>query len=141
MDNKGEYQGQKRTQTFEHQVLQFITEKKRILNVHEKQFVELDNFQANTTVFQTNINATLKNLETKVGKLALSLQSKSSNTFPISIKINPKDLTPTVMSVTTDSQSDSNSGSEPGSGCNTTKYTLVVFDMFRVFCKPNLNVS
>ena len=25
--------------------------------------------------------------------------------------------------------------------CNTPKYTLVVFDMFRVFCKPNLNVS
>ena len=25
--------------------------------------------------------------------------------------------------------------------CNTLKYTLVVFDMFRVFCKPNLNVS
>ena len=26
-------------------------------------------------------------------------------------------------------------------GCNTPKYTLVVFDMFRVFCKHNLNVS
>ena len=25
--------------------------------------------------------------------------------------------------------------------CNTPKYTLVVFDMFRVFCKPSLNVS
>ena len=25
--------------------------------------------------------------------------------------------------------------------CNTPKYTLVVFDMFRVFCKPNLIVS
>ena len=25
-------------------------------------------------------------------------------------------------------------------GCNAPKYTLVVFDMFRVFCKPNLNV-
>ena len=25
--------------------------------------------------------------------------------------------------------------------CNTPKYTLVVFDMFRVFCKLNLNVS
>ena len=27
------------------------------------------------------------------------------------------------------------------SACNTPKYTLAVFDMFRVFCKPNLNVS
>ena len=25
--------------------------------------------------------------------------------------------------------------------CNTPKYTLVVFDMFRVFCKPNWTVS
>ena len=25
--------------------------------------------------------------------------------------------------------------------CNTPKYTLVVFDMFRVFCKLNLTVS
>ena len=25
--------------------------------------------------------------------------------------------------------------------CNTPKYTLAVFDMFRVFCKCNLNVS
>ena len=25
--------------------------------------------------------------------------------------------------------------------CNTPKYTLAVFDMFRVFCKHNLNVS
>ena len=25
--------------------------------------------------------------------------------------------------------------------CNTSKYTLVVFDKFRVFCKPNLIVS
>ena len=25
--------------------------------------------------------------------------------------------------------------------CNTPKYTLVGFDMFRVFCKHNLNVS
>ena len=25
--------------------------------------------------------------------------------------------------------------------CNTPKYTLVIFDMFRVFCKPNLTVA
>ena len=25
--------------------------------------------------------------------------------------------------------------------CNTPKYTLVVFDVFRVFCKSNLTVS
>ena len=82
-----EYQGQKRIQTFEDQVL----------NVHEKKFSEFKNFQANTTVFQTNINATLRNLETQVGQLALSFQSQSRNTFAISTEINPKDLTPTAM--------------------------------------------
>ena len=38
-DNRGKYQGQRRTQTFEDQVLQFMTENKRILNVHEKNFL------------------------------------------------------------------------------------------------------
>ena len=74
-----------------------MTENKRVLNVHEKKFAELENFQANTTVFQTNINATLRNLQTQVGQLALSLQSKSKNTFPSITEINPKDLTPTAM--------------------------------------------
>ena len=74
-----------------------MTENKRILNAHEKKFAELENFQANTTVFQTNINATWRNLETQVGQLALSLQSQSRNTFPNSTEINPKDLTPTAM--------------------------------------------
>ena len=65
--------------------------------MHEKKFAELENFQANTTVFQTNINTTLRNLETQVGQLTLSLQSQSRNTYPSSIEINPKDLTPTTM--------------------------------------------
>ena len=65
--------------------------------MHEKKIIELENFQANTIVFQTNINATLRNLETQVGKMTLSLQSQSRNTFPSSTEINPKDLTPTAM--------------------------------------------
>ena len=32
-------------------------------------------------------------------------------------------------------------GGGGGVNCNTPKYTLVIFDMFRVFCKPNLTVS
>ena len=65
--------------------------------MHEKKFAELENFQANTSMFQTNINATLRNLETQVGQLALSLQSQFRNTFPDSTEINAKDLTPTAM--------------------------------------------
>ena len=65
--------------------------------MHEKKFAELENFQANTTVFQTNINVTLRKFETQVGQLALSLQIQSRNTFPSITEINPKDLTPTAM--------------------------------------------
>ena len=65
--------------------------------MHEKKFDEHKNFQANTTMFQTNINATLRNLEIQVGQLALSLEGKSRNTFPNSTKINPKYLTPSAM--------------------------------------------
>ena len=78
-------------------MLQFIGESKRILNMHEKGFFEIENFQANTIVFQTNNNASLRNLETQVGKLALSLQNQSRNAFPSSIEINPKDLTPIAL--------------------------------------------
>ena len=72
-------------------MLHFMSENKRILNLHEKKFSDLENFQANTSVFQTNTNATMRNLETQVGQLALSLQSQSKNAFPNSIEINPKD--------------------------------------------------
>ena len=74
-DGRGEYQGQKRTQSFKNQMLHFMSENKRILNLHEKRFSDLENFQANTIVFQTNTNATMRNLETQVGQLTLSLQS------------------------------------------------------------------
>ena len=53
-------------------MLSFIGESKRLLNIHEQKFAELAAFQANTIVFQANANASLKNLETQVGKLALA---------------------------------------------------------------------
>ena len=56
-----------RSQSFEDQMLSFMGENKRLLNIHEQKFVELAAFQANTTVFQANTNASLKNLETRVG--------------------------------------------------------------------------
>ena len=65
--------------------------------MHEKKFTELENFKDNTNVFQTNINATLRNLETQVGQLALTLQSQTRNTFPSNTEVNPKDLTHTAM--------------------------------------------
>ena len=74
-----------------------MRENKRILNMHEKRFSELENFQANITVFPKNTNASLRNLETQVGQLALSLQNQSRIAFPSSDEINPKDLTPTAL--------------------------------------------
>ena len=78
-------------------MLHFMSENKRILNLHKKIFSELENFQANITVFQTNTNVSLRNLETQVGQLALSLQNQSRNAFPSSIEINPKDFIPTSL--------------------------------------------
>ena len=70
---------------------------KRILNLHEKMFFELENFQASTILFQTNTNASLRNMETQVGQLALSLKNQSRNAFPSNIEINPKDFAPTSV--------------------------------------------
>ena len=78
-------------------MLHFMSKNKRILNLHEKRFSELENFQASTIVFQTNTNASLRNLETQVGQLALSLQNQSRNAFPSSTKINPKEFKPTSL--------------------------------------------
>ena len=66
----------KKTQSFEDQMLHFMSENKSILNLHEKKFSDLENFQANTAVFQTNTNASLKNLEIQIGQLAQAVQKQ-----------------------------------------------------------------
>ena len=40
---------------------------------------------------QANTNASLKNLGTQVGQLALAMQSQSNDVFPSDIRKNPKD--------------------------------------------------
>ena len=55
---------------------------KRLLNIHEQNFAELAAYQANTTVFQANTNASLKNLETRIGQLALNIQKQSKDLVP-----------------------------------------------------------
>ena len=67
------------TQSFEDKMLHFMGENKRLLNIHEQKFAELAAFQANTTVFQANTNASLKNLETQIGQLALNMQKQSKD--------------------------------------------------------------
>ena len=56
--------------------------KKRLLNLHEQKLAKLEAFKSNTQIFQTNTSASLKNLETQVGQLALTLQKKTKNAFP-----------------------------------------------------------
>ena len=72
-------------------MLSFMGEKKRLLNIHEQKFAELVAFHENINVFQANINASLKNLETQVEQLALAIQNQSKDAFPSDIKKNPKD--------------------------------------------------
>ena len=42
-------------------------------------------------MFQANTNASMKNLETRVGQLALNMQNQSRDSFPSDTKKNPKD--------------------------------------------------
>ena len=79
-------------------MLNFIAENKRILNLHEQKFVELDVFQANTNFFQVNINASLKNLETQMGQLTQTLQNQSRDSFPGDTKKTPKDCMAITLS-------------------------------------------
>ena len=85
------YQSQKRTQTFEDQMLQFMGENKKLLNFHEQRFVELEASKTNSQNFQTTTNASLKNLETQIRQLALTLQNQIKDAFPSDTKKNPKD--------------------------------------------------
>ena len=72
-ESRKEYQGQKRVQTFEDQMLQFMGENKKLLNFHEQKVAELEASNTNSQIFQTTTNASLKNLETQIGQLALTL--------------------------------------------------------------------
>ena len=72
-------------------MLAFMGENKRLLNVHKQNFAELSAFQANMVVLQANTNASLKNLETQVGQLALAMQNQPKDTFPSDTRKNPKD--------------------------------------------------
>ena len=55
------------TQLSEEQMLQFMGDKKKLLHTYEQKFTELEALKFNTQMFQSNTNASLKNLETQVG--------------------------------------------------------------------------
>ena len=72
-------------------MLQFMGNNKLLLHLHEQKFDELETFKSNTQMFQANTNASLKNLETQVGKLASTLQNQTKDAFPSDTQKNPRD--------------------------------------------------
>ena len=64
---------------------------KKMLNLHEQKFSELEASNTNSQIFQKTTNASLKNLETQIGQLALNLQNQMKDAFPSDTKKNPKD--------------------------------------------------
>ena len=72
-------------------MLQFIGDNKRLIHFHEQKLSDLEAFKSDTQVFQKNTSASLKNLETQVGQLALTMPNKSKGTFPSDTQKNPKD--------------------------------------------------
>ena len=90
-ESRNEYQGQRRTQPFEEQMLQFMGDNKRLLQFHEQKLSDLEAFNSDTQMFQKNASASLKNLETQVRQLALNMPNHSKGTFPSDTKKNPKD--------------------------------------------------
>ena len=72
-------------------MLQFIGDNKKLINLHEQKFNDLENFKSNIHMFQANTSASLKNLETQVGQLALNMQTQNKGAFPSDTQKNPKD--------------------------------------------------
>ena len=67
-------------------MLNFMTDNKRILNLHEKKIFDLENFQANTIVLQENTNASLKNLEMRIRKLAQAMQKEPKDCMVVTLR-------------------------------------------------------
>ena len=72
-------------------MLQFMGDNKRLLQFHEQKLSDLEAFKSDTQMFQKNASASLKNLETQVGQLALNMPNQSKGTFPSDTQKNLKD--------------------------------------------------
>ena len=72
-------------------MLQFMGDNKRLLHFHEQKLSDLEAFKSDTQMFQKNASASLKNLETQVGQLALNMPNQNKGTFPSDTQKNPKD--------------------------------------------------
>ena len=59
-------------------LLQFMGDNKRLLQFHEQKLSDLEAFKSDTHMFQKNTSASLKNLETQVGQLALNVPNQNN---------------------------------------------------------------
>ena len=73
-------------------MLSFIGDNKKLLHTHEHKFAKLEALKSNSQMFQSNTNASLKNLKIQVGQLALTLQNQNKNAFPSDTQKNKKGL-------------------------------------------------
>ena len=60
-------------------------------NFNEQKLSDLEAFKSDTQMFQKNTSASLKNLETQVGKLAMNIPNQNKGTFPSDTQKNLKD--------------------------------------------------
>ena len=72
-------------------MLQFMEDNKRLIHFHEQKLSDLEAFKSDNQLFQKNTSASLKNLETQEGQLALNMQNQSKGIFPSDTLKNPKD--------------------------------------------------
>ena len=72
-------------------MLQFMGDNKRLLQFHVQKLSDLEVFKSDTQMFQKNASASLKNLETQVGQLALNMLNQNKGTFLSDTQKNPKD--------------------------------------------------
>ena len=91
MEEEAELNIRVKIQPFEEQMLQFMGDNKRLLQFHEHKLSNLEAFNSDTQMFQKNASASLKNLETQVGQLALNMPNQNKGTFPSDTQKNPKD--------------------------------------------------
>ena len=73
-------------------MLQFMGDNKRLIHFHEQKLSDLEACKSDNEVFQKNTSASLINLETQVGQLALSMPNQSKGTFPSDTQKNPNDF-------------------------------------------------
>ena len=72
-------------------MLQFMGDNKKLLQFHEHKLSDLEAFKSDTHMFHKNTSASLKNLETQVGQLALNMLNQSKGTFPSDTQKNLND--------------------------------------------------